>query len=216
MELSKMKAEAVVWDWNGTLLNDLMVSIRAMNLMLQKRGYDLLEPGRYRSIFTFPVREYYRMAGVDFDEHDWDAVAMEFIDNYRAGVREAVLHDGASDVISYLKNKGYRQFILSAMQQHFLEETVGERLNIDFFEKVMGLNDHYAATKAGNARMLVDELKIDADRLVMIGDTLHDFEVARDAGMRCILVANGHQSRERLETSGMMVVDRLTELMELF
>jgi phosphoglycolate phosphatase len=46
----------------------------------------------------------------------------------------------------------------------------------------------------------------------MVGDTLHDFEVAQHAGIQCILVASGHQSRQRLEKSRAPVVGSLCEL----
>ncbi len=209
-------SEAVVWDWNGTLLNDLALSIGAMNLMLEKRGFPLLQPDRYREIFTFPVRDYYTAAGFDFEKHHWDTVAMEFIDNYRKGVTDTQLHDGAVDVLNYLKNRGYRQFILSAMQQDFLEETVFGRLDAGLFEQVVGLNNHYAATKAENARLLVKHLGLEPEKIVMVGDTLHDHEVAVEAGMRSILVCDGHQSKARLLASGAPVVNRLQDLKALF
>lgn len=208
--------KAIIWDWNGTLLDDLELSIDAMNKMLIRRNYPLLEKKRYQEIFTFPVRKYYEAAGVNFAEHEWDEVAMEFIVNYRENVSRAFLHQEVPELIDYFRQRGCRQFILSAMQQDFLEETIRERMDIGVFEKVIGLNNHYAATKSANAKMLVNRSGLEKDEIVMIGDTLHDHEVARDAGILCVLVADGHQSRKRLESSGKCVVEKLTDLKKLF
>lgn len=207
--------KAVIWDWNGTLLDDLEVSIAAMNRMLDKRNYPKLSQSRYKEIFTFPVREYYLRAGVNFGEHEWDEVAMEFIDNYRDEVAKSQIHAGVLDLLNYLSRKNYRQFVLSAMQQEFLTETIGARLPYGLFEKVMGLNDFYAHTKVENAKLLVKEIGLPKNEIVMIGDTIHDFEVAEAVGIACILFAGGHQSSKRLQQTGVPVIETLDQLREL-
>ena len=213
MDFSNIKA--IIWDWNGTLLDDVSISMEAMNRMLAKRKYPLLDVEKYKSIFTFPVQEYYKLAGVDFAQDDWDTVAMEFIANYRAGVVEAGLHKGVSAILDKLNRSGYRQYILSAMQQQFLEETVKAAGIINCFHSVVGLNNHYAATKEENAKILVRSSGYKPDEICMIGDTIHDFDVAGSVGVECILVANGHQSKDRLLTTGCTVVDNLEKLGKL-
>jgi phosphoglycolate phosphatase len=207
------KAGAIIWDWNGTLLDDLDVCIGAINGMLEKRSLKPLTRQRYREIFTFPVRDYYFEAGFDFEKDDWETAAMEFIDHYRKSVRNSLLHPEAVTILERLDVMKKRQFILSAMEQDFLSETIRARLNSGIFEKIVGLNNHYAATKAENAVLLVEEIGLPINEIVMIGDTMHDFEVAEKAGIPCILVANGHQARHRLEKTGVPVISDLKELM---
>ncbi len=208
--------EAIIWDWNGTLLDDLEICIDAMNMMLHKRGYKLLEKQHYKEIFTFPVRDYYERVGFDFEKHDWETIALEFIRNYRDLIHKSLLHDRVNEVVSYFQTAGKRQFILSAMHQDFLVETISARLDPSKFEIIAGLGDHYAESKAGNAHILVDKTGLSKDRIVMIGDTIHDYEVAHETGIDCILVADGHQSKERLETTGTKVLNNLGELIDLF
>ncbi len=214
MELKNI--QAVLWDWNGTLLHDLDVSILAMNNMLAKRNIPALTKARYREIFTFPVKDYYVETGINFAEHQWDEVAMEFINNYRNLVPEAKHNPEALEVLGLLRKKGIRQFILSAMEQDFLKETIADRLDTNIFEEIVGLNNHYAHTKVENAKLLVEKLNLPEESILMIGDTLHDYEVAESVGIPCVLYCGGHQSRARLETSGAIVIDDLLEIRELF
>jgi len=207
--------KAVIWDWNGTLLDDLLISITSMNQMLDKRNYPLLNTEKYKEIFTFPVKDYYVKAGVNFEEHQWDDVAMEFINNYRKNVAQAEVHPTAVDVLAYLSHRNYRQFILSAMQQEFLSETIRTRIDLDFFEEIVGLNNHYAHTKLENARQLVRKTGLEKNELLMIGDTLHDFEVSQAAGIFCILFSGGHQSRKILQQSGTLIIDDLLDIKKL-
>lgn len=208
--------QAVIWDWNGTLLDDVEVSILAMNQLLLKRNYPILDARTYKSIFTFPVKDYYAAAGVCFDTHEWKTVAMEFISNYRENVPKSDLHAPVLKVLEFFRSRQTRQFILSAMEQDFLEETIAIRNIEHYFEKIVGLNNHYAATKTDTAKLLVKEINLPTDQILMFGDTIHDFEVAQDAGIECVLVADGHQSRERLETTGCRVISGLGELVALW
>jgi len=50
--------------------------------------------------------------------------------------------------------------------------------------------------------------------MVLIGDTVHDFEVATELGCKCVLIANGHQSCEILQSTGVLVLDRLGKLLD--
>jgi phosphoglycolate phosphatase len=102
------------------------------------------------------------------------------------------------------------------MEQDFLEETIRLRKIENYFEQIVGLNNHYAATKTETAQLLVKEINLPLDKICMVGDTIHDFEVAREAGIGCVLVADGHQSRERLETTGCLVVSTLEDLLTLW
>lgn len=207
--------KAIVWDWNGTLLDDTAMSLSAMNQMLARRQLPLLSQERYREIFTFPVRDYYEKAGLFFNEKDWDTVAMEFIENYKALLPGCGIHSGTSQIIGYLQTRGYRQFILSAMQQQLLLASVEACLDAKYFESINGLNDHYAHSKEENAQLLVATSGLQAGELLMVGDTLHDYEVATRTGMQCILFSGGHHAAHRLQTSGTLVIDRLERLTEL-
>jgi len=208
--------KALIWDWNGTLLNDMEISILSMNQMLEKRNYPLLTTEKYLSIFTFPVQNYYKKAGVDFDTHDWDTVAMEFIGTYRENVVDAKLHADVEETLRYFQQKNIKQYILSAMQQDFLAETVMKSGIFGLFEKVVGLNNHYAETKEDVARNLISEIGISPAEICMVGDTIHDFEVAELVGINCILIAHGHQSYQRLTETGTMVIRDFGELRGLF
>jgi phosphoglycolate phosphatase len=187
-----------------------------MNQVLEKRDYPLLTTEKYLSIFTFPVQEYYKKAGVDFGVHDWDTVAMEFIGNYRNNVADAGLHSDVKNILEYFHQKNINQYILSAMQQAFLQETVSRAGISRMFKKIIGLNNHYAATKEDVARNLIPETKTNPSEICMIGDTIHDFEVAESVGVRCILVAHGHQSYTRLKETGTLVIENFGELKKLF
>jgi len=81
--------DTIIWDWNGTLLNDVDICIDTMNQLLGKRKYKPLNKYRYLEIFTFPVRNYYSKAGFNFSSEPFDKIAIEFIDIYQEKLKSA-------------------------------------------------------------------------------------------------------------------------------
>ncbi len=207
--------QSIIWDWNGTLLNDLDFCITTINKLLKKRSLNPVCHDSYKAVFSFPVKDYYEAIGFDFEEEDFAIPAREFIDIYNAGVKDCLLHSSVTKVLSYFKERGIRQFVLSAMQHNMLEHTLKHQGIFDYFEGIAGLNDHYAVSKIERGEQLISEFKINKENSTIIGDTIHDFEVAEQLGTDCILIADGHQSAERLKSTGVQVLSELNELMKL-
>jgi len=207
------KIGGVIWDWNGTLLNDAELAVETINSMLVRRNLPQLSVDRYKQVFTFPVKEYYRKIGFDFEAEPFEVPALEFIERYNEQVKGCCLHQDSTTVLNYFQSLGIRQFILSAMQQNTLDECLNHYQINHFFDHVSGLDNHYAASKIENGHRLIAELKLDTRELVLIGDTIHDYEVAAELGCQCILIANGHQSREILEGTDAWVIDHLNQLL---
>jgi len=206
--------ETIIWDWNGTLLDDVDVCIESINSMLSVRGHNALDRAAYRDIFTFPVRDYYELAGFDFSKERFDVVAIEFIDLYREKVRQCGVFPHARPALDWFAGKGYSQYVISAMEHRFLMETL-RQCGIDhYFEDFSGVRDHLANGKATMAADFIQKRGIIPEKTLFIGDTLHDFEVADGLGMNCLLVAEGHQSEVRLKESGCEVVGSLSQVMK--
>lgn len=203
---------SVIWDWNGTLLNDVELCISSVNSLLKDRNLPLINTKKYKEVFSFPVKEYYKTLGFDFETEDFSVPAHQYIDLYYSGFESCSLQKNTVEVLTHFREKGIRQFVLSAMEHQMLEKTLKMKGIFHFFEGVAGLNDHYAVSKVDVGKQLILDFEIDRERTVMIGDTTHDFEVAQQLGIRCILVADGHQTPERLEKTGGIVIGSLNGL----
>lgn len=207
-----MKFESILWDWNGTLLDDVNIALTVINQLLDERGLRLITPQQYLDVFTFPVRDYYELIGFDLKNEPFEIPALQFITRYNKVVEGCGLHQEVIPILSRMSDYGCRQFILSAMEQQQLEKTVNDNGIRLFFEDLCGLNNHFASSKVENGRSLIHRLGLNPEFTLMVGDTVHDFEVAQAIGCSCLLIANGHQSKERLLRTGVPVFDRLDEI----
>jgi phosphoglycolate phosphatase len=209
------KNRTILWDFNGTLLDDTQVCIDAINILLKERNKEGISPERYREIFTFPVKDYYSMAGFTFDDEPFEKPAIEFIRHYERLVTGSSLFGDVKETLEDLRRNNFRQMILSAMQQDFLNLLVDRHSIRHYFERVAGIGNHYADGKLELARQLVDSLGGERTHVTLIGDTLHDHEVGSALGIGVILVGRGHQSEKRLKETGRPVVRNLAEAREL-
>ena len=203
------------WDWNGTLLDDVDICIQCINHLLERRKLPLLSREKYLQIFDFPVINYYEKAGFNFKNESFDDVAEEFMDWYHEYLPEAELFADAIPVLTKFKDKGYRQVILSAMEHESLMKTLDKRGVLPFFDEVAGINDIYANGKLESARALLKKLDLNGSGSLLIGDTLHDLEVANSLGIKHVLVADGHQSAARLIAKTNHVTGQLSGLCKI-
>lgn len=192
------KFKHVIWDWNGTLVDDVEVAVGAVNALLTEHGLPALDAHSYRREFGFPVRKYYEKLGFDFARVPFEKLCDRFAEEYNS--KRAKLARLFPDVQPLLESarRGRKQSILSAAAQWHLDEITEHFAIRHHFDHVFGINDHFASSKLGRGRELIAASGVTAAETVLIGDTDHDCEVAGELGIACVLVADGHQTFERL------------------
>ena len=210
----KKLPEYCIWDFNGTLLDDVATGIEAVNLLLKERGIATI-PDReaYRRVFGFPIIEYYRRLGFDFEKESYEVVAPLWVAEYLRRVPDAALYPDVRETLSMLRERGVKQVILSATQRDMLMGQL-KQLNIaEYFEEVLGLDNIHASSKLSLAEDW--RRRHPVAEVLLIGDTDHDVESAVQLNAQCVLVSRGHQSEERLMALGVPVYPDLSFLRAL-
>ncbi|MBT3345511.1 MAG: NUDIX domain-containing protein [Gemmatimonadetes bacterium] len=204
----------MIWDFNGTILDDVDLAVGAMNAVLNRRGLPAIDAQDHKKSFGHPVSDYYSALGIDLAREDLSLLSDEFHDGYLAGVSQCRLVEGVSDLLSAFQDRGIRQFVLSAAEQTMLDAWV-RMLGIEgFFTGVYGLADRLAVTKVLRGQELQAAHDVCPGSTLLIGDTDHDVEVAEALGCVPVVVALGHQGAERFEGSGARVFDSFRRLGE--
>lgn len=206
------KYQHIVWDWNGTLLDDAWLCLEIMNGMLQQRNLPPMSPEHYADIFDFPVIDYYQRAGWDFAKESFDKLSDEFIGEYERRKLDCPLREGAVEILKKNSEMGLPQSIISASKQTSVDDMVKFYGIEEMFVAVRGLDNHHAFGKVDLGMQWMADISPDPGTVVMVGDTAHDHEVAQAMGVDCILIASGHQDKARLEKCGVQVVESLAEI----
>jgi phosphoglycolate phosphatase len=206
------KYKYVIWDWNGTLLNDVELCRSIINKILIKNDLPELSHQQYKNIFTFPVQDYYSAAGLDFNKTSFEILGKIFIDEYEERKYECSLFDGADEILSGIKQKGIRQSVLSAYKHDNLISILDKFRLTDYYEHIIGLDNIYAGGKSELGIKLREKINLKGAEILFVGDTLHDAEVAKQMKVDCVLLSAGHQAREKLKANGVPVLDNLNQL----
>ena len=188
----------IIWDWNGTLLDDVQACVDAINRMLEARNLPNINRDHYRDIFDFPVKGYYKRLGFNLATEDWDTMANEFHLHYAEFSAVSQLRPQTAETLQQIRDSGMGMSILSACEITILERMLKEHNIRHFFDNVVGLSDRYAASKLSQGKRLMQTLSLSPTEILLVGDTNHDHDVADALGTRCILLTGGHQSEHRL------------------
>jgi phosphoglycolate phosphatase len=205
----------IIWDWNGTLLDDVDSCVDVLNGMLQRRGLREVTRKYYKERFGFPVKPFYEGLGFDVSEAAFLALSNEFIAQYKSVLAGVDLHDGALDVIASLGDLLEGQVVVSAMEHSLLGTMLKDYGVMPHLRTHQGTKDLQAGSKVDVGVALVRTLDLNPREVLLIGDTAHDLELAEAIGCACALHVGGHQARERLQATGCDIVDDLQSVVTL-
>ncbi len=207
----------IIWDWNGTLLNDVQLCADIMNNLLKARSLPTITLKTYREIFTFPFKDYYIKAGHDFVNESFEEISVDFIAEYESRKAECALYPFAAEVLEIMHSLKIEQHLLSAYKQNNLEDIIKHFGIEEYFNSVRGLDHIYADGKMELGKQLINDISRNGkgSKVLLIGDTIHDYEVAEGLNTDCLLVSNGHQNNEKLKSLNIPVINNLKELLLL-
>jgi phosphoglycolate phosphatase-like HAD superfamily hydrolase len=201
----------VVWDWNGTLFDDHVAVLAAVNDALALVDLPPIDADTYRSHYTRPVQRFYeRVAGRPIEPGEWRTLDGAYHDSYQAWVERLSLAPDAVAALAAAEAAGLTQSLLSMWRHQELVPLV-QRLGIDhFFVRVDGLREHGGEGKTEHLVAHLAALEVKPSAVVLVGDSLDDLAAARAVGARCVLYDGGSHHRHELEAAGVPVVDTLT------
>ena len=197
--------ENILWDWNGTLLNDVDIAFNLMKKQMKQYRIKPLEQAELRKHFCFPIRQYYENVGFDLEKECFKTMASEFMDAYSKEMREAKLFHGIKELFETLSNKEH--FVISASEEKFLHSHVESHGLKHHFTGLYGLSDHHGISKEERCKELVEEFEINPSKSILVGDTAHDAEVAKSCGLNVLLIADGFHHYDKLSELGVPVLE---------
>ena len=203
---------SIIWDWNGTIVNDAFVFIKIMNGFLKERGLPLISLEDYKNFFVFPVKDYYKSLGFNFSKESFDSLTLSFIKQYKKHMFTPPLVKNIRRLLFYLNEKEVLQFIVSAQENSLLKKAVDHYKLKGLFSDVQGTNNYQAASKITVAQKTFNKHLKKSKKTILIGDTEHDAEVAKTLNIDCCLVSYGHCTQKKLKRTSFPVVSSVKEL----
>lgn len=206
----------IVWDWNGTLLDDLLVVIAAANLSMAEFGVGPIDEDGYRDHFTRPVRSFYdSLFSRPIADDEWDRLNDRFHLEYFTRADDASLTSDTLRALDAAETNGWRQSLLSMSPQAWLEDIVSRKGVAGRFALIDGLRGATGGLKASHMAEHLSTLEVDPSHTVVVGDTPDDAMAARHVGAHVVLYDGGSHHLPHLEETGAPVAHSLLQAVEI-
>lgn len=205
----------ILWDWNGTLIDDVQLTYDVVRELIQKYNQREISLDEYRQKFCIPVSDLYRAVGFNVQTSELTEMAEYFHRRYEGSRDRFTLHTRVSEVLHAVTKSGRVQSILSAHPQDQIEGALSHFGIRHHFQSVIGATSNLGISKIAHGKEWFESSGLKPHQAVLIGDTDHDADVARALGIACVLVSQGHQEFAVLERTGARVFHTLMELEQL-
>jgi phosphoglycolate phosphatase-like HAD superfamily hydrolase len=204
----------IVWDWNGTLLDDLELVVAATNASLASAGGGPVTVDDHRRDFRRPVPHYYGwVLGRELTDAEFATIDHTFHQSYNSGLAACRLAPGAQAALERWRGS---QSLLSMWFHDDLVPTIDRYGLTGHFGRVDGLRATVGGgMKAPHLAAHLAALGLRGDGCVLIGDSLDDAAAAASVGADCILYSGGLTHPEKLATAGLPVADTLADAVAL-
>lgn len=188
----------IIWDWNGTILDDVDAIVEVVQELLREYQLPQISREYYRDHSGFPMKNFYEKIGFKGNQFCYDKISQKFYELYDQKHQQISPFNGIKDLLTDLQKNNIHSSVLSASEQNHLEEKISLYGLAEYFVNVYGLADYYANSKVARGKELMTMIPQEKKDILLVGDTDHDYEVGKELGVDVLLIADGHQSFERL------------------
>ncbi|MER5555803.1 HAD hydrolase-like protein [Streptomyces sp. NPDC002793] len=207
----------LVWDWNGTLLDDIHAVLGATNAAFAEVDLEPLTLEQYRETYCVPIPRFYeRLMGRLPTPAEWERMDGLFHRHYTEQRVACGLTEGVEELLARWVTGGRSQSLLSMYGHEQLVPVVRGYGIERHFVRVDGRTGPSGGSKAQHMERHFAVLgDIAPESAVVIGDAVDDAVAAAHVGARAVLYTGGSHSRSSLEAAGVPVVDTLAEAVAL-
>ena len=198
----------IIWDWNGTIVNDTWLFVELMNRILNDRNLCLIDKEDYRNLFCFPLEKYYQSLGFDFKKEPYEVPSMEFVRLYDQNKYKPELFNGIEDILSLVQSLGHYNYLLSAQNQDSLIDLVQFYSLGHYFSSIRGTDNFHARGKNGLAKKILKKISTSSNNIIFVGDTTMDVEMALQNNCKIIALTYGHHATNRFKSNENILLAR--------
>ena len=202
----------IIWDWNGTLVDDAWLFVELMNCLLKKRGLPLISILDYQNTFCFPLENYYKKLGFNLAAEPYEIPSMEFINLYDENKYRPLLYPYTIQLLKMVSSWGVKNYLLSAQNEESLLPLVSFYKLNGFFQLIKGTDNFHARGKEDIAGEMLNNLTAKNNEVLFIGDTNMDVRIAQRYNSNIIALAFGHQAKKRFPKKKITLVENFKHL----
>ena len=208
-----MRYELIVFDWDGTLMDSAATIVDCIQSACRDLGLTVPEERRAAHVIGLGLADALAYAIPGLPANEYASVAERYRHHFLLRDPHIPLFPGTREMLVDLKRRGHELAIATGKSSRGLERAL----------RATGLSDLFTATRCADQcaskpapdmlQELIEELASEAERTLMVGDTVHDLQMAANAGVHALAVGHGaHRREDLLALDPIACVDNTAEL----
>ncbi len=205
--------DLIVFDWDGTLMDSAAAIVRAMQAAACDLGLPAPSDERARYVIGLGLGDALRHAVPELAEADYPRMVERYRHHYLSRDHELVLFEGVAEMLAGLAGRGRMLGVATGKSRVGLDRALGQTGLGTYFHSTRCADECFSKPHPAMLEQLMDELGVQPERTLMVGDTTHDLQMAKNAGTAALAVSFGAHPVAALEAeSPLACVHRPHEL----
>ncbi len=213
----KNKFDLIVFDWDGTLVDSVDWIVHCMLSAAEEQGCAIPKERNVRDIVGLSIHKALDKLFPDLDK----PARKQLINSYSSAffskqITENDLFAGVNDMLQQLKHNGYQLAVATGKSRHGLDKAMlGTGLG-DFFNITRCADETASKPNPDMLDEIIKEINVSRERVVMVGNSTHDLQMAINAGVSSIAVQCGANSYDQLQKYDPLInLGKTAELSEI-
>lgn len=191
--------ELVIFDWDGTLMDSISKIVTCMQQMAQSLSITAPSELAIRDVIGLSMEEALKTLYPTLPSVDFEPMISSYKDHYLTlNTTPSPLFDGSEELLSQLSANHYRLAVATGKGRNGLNRVLAETGLGHHFESSRCADESKSKPNPDMIHELLDELKVNPNRALMVGDSLHDLNMANNAGIDAVGVSYGAHSESKL------------------
>ena len=192
-----MRFDLLIFDWDGTLMDSAGVIAACIQAASRDMGLPVPSRAEASHIIGLGLRQALETLFPELPEADHPALADHYRRHYLSQDADIPLFDGARELIADLRGRGHTLAVATGKARRGLDRAFAHTGLAPFFHASRTADETHSKPHPAMIEELLDQLMVEPDRALMIGDTTHDLEMARNAGIASLAAAYGAHPAEK-------------------
>ncbi len=194
--------DLIVFDWDGTVMDSTAVIAGSIQAACRDLGLTVPADETARHVIGLGLDQALRHAVPDAPESMYEPLVARYRHHFLAQDRAIPLFDGARETIAELHRAGYWLAVATGKSRAGLDRALDSAGMKEYFHATRTADQTFSKPNPAMLLELMDELAVDADRTLMVGDTTHDLLMAQNGGVDAVAMTHGAHLPEQLQALG--------------
>lgn len=204
--MKPQRFDLLIFDWDGTLVDSAGVIAGCIQAAAADMNLPVPSRAEASHVIGLGLREALQYLFSDLPEADYPALADHYRRHFFSQDHDIPLFDGARELIEELHRRGFQLAVATGKARRGLDRSFGHTGLEPYFHASRTADETHSKPHPRMIEELLDELGVPPERALMIGDTTHDLEMARNAGVASLAAGYGAHPAEGLGNHGALAI----------